>query len=325
MNSDSLNLIDGITKRIEDKKQVYSEATFWKIPRSNGKVDIKLKLGKYKHETDDFLFDEYRNERIPATNQSIISLENEGFLNLIKFIETHYEPFKHGIKNFISLDKSLDEDKISFIKALFSNPEKEKLLKFIADNNIIPQELVLGLQYANRLKAVKEFEEMLKKDLSENDWQKWFTKNSWVLGSNFVKILDEREIDTKNIADFLMEASDGFLDIIELKKPNSDAKFWMSQKDHDNYVPHSDLVKAITQSAIYIHKVEQQANSADFIKRVGVSVIKPRCLLIFGRSNDWNNEQKEAYRILNCSYHNLIIMTYDQVLERATRILDVKQ
>lgn len=166
---------------------------------------------------------------------------------------------------------------------------------------------------------------MLKEDLSENDWQKWFTKNNWVLGSNFVKILDEREIDTKNIADFLMEASDGFLDIIELKKPNSDAKFWMSQKDHDNYVPHSDLVKAITQSAIYIHKVEQQANSAEFIKRVGVSVIKPRCLLIFGRSNDWNSEQKEAYRILNCSYHNLIIMTYDQVLERANRILDVEQ
>ena len=47
--------------------------------------------------------------------------------------------------------------------------------------------------------------------------------------------------------------------------------------------------------------------------------------MIFGRSNDWNDEQKEAYRILNSSYHNLAIMTYDHVLRRAKRILGIDE
>lgn len=46
-------------------------------------------------------------------------------------------------------------------------------------------------------------------------------------------------------------------------------------------------------------------------------------LLIFGRSDNWDSEQKEAYRILNSSYHSLIIMTYDHVLLRAKIILNI--
>ncbi|MGI9086853.1 MAG: hypothetical protein ACR2HH_03785 [Chthoniobacterales bacterium] len=49
--------------------------------------------------------------------------------------------------------------------------------------------------------------------------------------------------------------------------------------------------------------------------------MKPRCTLIFGRSNDWNKEQAEAYRILNAGFHNLQVMTYDHVLTRAKRML----
>lgn len=34
-----------------------------------------------------------------------------------------------------------------------------------------------------------------------------------------------------------------------------------------------------------------------------------------------DDDQKEAYRILNTAYHNLTILTYDHVLDRAKRIL----
>ena len=136
-------------------------------------------------------------------------------------------------------------------------------------------------------------------------------------------MLDERDIDTENISDFLMEAYDGFVDIVEIKRPDGALKFWAEGKDHDNYVPHQDLVKAITQASKYIYEVEREANSVKFLERVGrVKTIKPRCILIFGRSSDWNDEQKESYRILNSNYHNLTIMTYDYILERAKRMLE---
>ncbi len=121
-----------------------------------------------------------------------------------------------------------------------------------------------------------------------------------------------------------MEAYDGFLDIVEIKRPDSRLNFWADAMDHDNYVPSSDLIKAITQATKYIYEVEREANSVKFLERTGnVKTIKPRCILIFGRSCNWNDAQKAAYRILNSSYHNLTIMTYDHILARAKRILEI--
>ena len=172
------------------------------------------------------------------------------------------------------------------------------------------------------MNSIRHFEEMLSADKVEKEWQQWFLENSWVLGSEFVRILDERSIDVQNISDFLMEAYDGFLDIVEIKRPEGELQFWAKSLDHDNYIPSSDLTKAITQASKYIYEVEREANSVKFLERVGhVKTVKPRCILIFGRSEDWNYEQIEAYRILNSSYHNLTVMTYDHVLQRAKRIV----
>ena len=141
-----------------------------------------------------------------------------------------------------------------------------------------------------------------------------------------MRILDERAIDTTNITDYLMQTYDGFLDIVEIKRPEGNLQFWAHALDHGNYVQSSDLTKAITQATKYIYELEREANSVILFERVGcVKTIKPRCSLIFDRSNSWNNEQKEAFRILNSSYHTLTIITYDHVLKRAERILGVDE
>ena len=117
-----------------------------------------------------------------------------------------------------------------------------------------------------------------------------------------------------------MRAVDGFVDLVEIKRPN-EMLFWANTKDHNNYVPSSDLIKAITQCLNYLYAIEQEANSVKFIERIGCKVIKPRCTLVFGRSKEWNEEQKQAYRILNAAYNQLSIVTYDHLLLRAQSIL----
>jgi hypothetical protein len=125
-----------------------------------------------------------------------------------------------------------------------------------------------------------------------------------------------------HIADYLMQAYDGFLDLIEIKRPGGTMRFWAEALDHGHYVPHSDLTKAIAQAQRYVYEVEREANSVKAIDRLeGVRAVKPRCTLIYGRSQDWDREQVEAYRILNASQHSLSILTYDHVLERARRML----
>jgi len=304
---------------LKEKAKTITRVAFWKIPHKKQQEDICLKIGRYNKA-------DFTPETLEVANpKSELTLDNDEFQQLLEFLYSNYEPFKQGIKKYIPLDEKFDQNSIEHLKAIFDNPDKQKVLNFIASNDILTEELIIGLQYQARINAVREFEAMLAQDLVEQKWQEWLKRNDWVLGSEFVRILDEREIDTANITDYLMQAYDGFLDIIEIKRPEGSLRFWADTQDHGNYIPSSDLTKAVMQATKYIYEVEREANSVKFLERVdNVKTIKPRCILIFGRSNNWNDEQKEAFRILNSSYHNLTIMTYDHVLLRAKKILEIE-
>jgi hypothetical protein len=306
---------------LKEKAKTVTRAAFWKIPHKNSQQeDIRLKIGRYNK--NGFAPETPEN----ANPKSELTLDNEEFQKLLEFLTENYEPFKKGVKKYIPLNEKFDQKSIEHLRAIFDNPDKQNVLDFIAKNNILTDDLIAGLQNQARINAVREFETMLGQNLVEQKWQEWLKRNDWVLGSEFVRILDEREIDTANITDYLMQAYDGFLDIVEIKRPEGSLQFWAHGQDHGNYVPSSDLTKAVMQATKYIYEVERESNSVKFLERVGnVKTIKPRCILIFGRSNDWNDGQKEAYRILNSSYHNLAIMTYDHVLRRAKRILGIDE
>lgn len=308
--------LDYLIGILREKQRTITRAVFWRIIHDTPREDIRLKIGRYNKIDFDVEEVECENPR------SELTLDHEEFLSLIEFIQQNYEPFREGVRQYIPIDEEFTVENIEHIKAIFNNPDKQEVVSFIIENDVLPDDLFGMLEYQKKAKAVEEFEEMLEDDLVEQRWQEWFTKNSWVLGTEFVKILDEREIDTENIADYLMKAYDGFLDIVEIKRPEGNLEFWARTLDHDNYVPSTDLIKAVTQASKYIYEVEREANSNKFLERVeNVKTIKPRCLLIFGRSDDWNDDQKEAYRILNAGYHNLTILTYDHVLDRARRII----
>jgi len=313
--------IEYITAVLYEKPLTVTRAMLWKIKHNHSENDeIAVKIGRYKKKKGPFnlTFEALEN----SSPKSELTLKGDEFEGLLNFIESHYKPFEKGVKKFIPLGDDFQADNVEHLQAFFNHPEKQELIDFVLGHDIIPDELFVAFNQLSKIRAVEKFEEMLDDDLTEHDWQKWFQENNWVLGTDYVRILDERNIDTKNITDFLMEAYDGFLDIVEIKRPDGDLQFWSSSKDHDNYFPHKDLTKAITQASKYIYEIEREANSIKFLERVGnVKTIKPRCVLIFGRSDDWNDEQKESFRILNSNYHNLNIMTYDHVLERAKRMI----
>ncbi|HTA34507.1 MAG TPA: Shedu anti-phage system protein SduA domain-containing protein [Solirubrobacteraceae bacterium] len=301
---------------LKKKARVVTEAALWKIKHRSGSEELSLKLGRYT------LVDGKRPEIDDPKSE--LTLDPDELAALVRYLEENLEPFRAGARKWIALDKELGPAQVAQLKTLFANPDQQQLVKFLSDHEILPTDLVNSLTYHKRCRAVKDLEDMLVKDLAEQPWQRWFQENDWVLGSEFVRILDDRHIDTEHIADYLMQAYDGFLDLVEIKRPEGALKFWSDALDHGNLVPHSDLVKAITQASHYIFEVERKANSDKFIRRVGgVRAIKPRCVLIYGRSRGWTEDQRAAYRILNASYFNLTILTFDHVLARAKRMLAI--
>lgn len=163
-----------------------------------------------------------------------------------------------------------------------------------------------------------EFEKYKKENgigKDEEVWQRFFQTNPWILGSDFVEILDERVIDEDSITDLPVKDYDGFVNIIELKLPTED--FWTQE-----IVPIASLTKAIMQCMRYITEMERRMNDYKKIGELGANILKPRITLIFGRSNEWTDKHRDQFRILNSSFHNISILTYDHVLLRAKKIIE---
>uniref|UniRef100_A0A7V3N694 DUF4263 domain-containing protein n=1 Tax=candidate division CPR3 bacterium TaxID=2268181 RepID=A0A7V3N694_UNCC3 len=162
--------------------------------------------------------------------------------------------------------------------------------------------------------AFNEYKEKLGVSRAENVWQKFFEANQWILGSDFVEILQERVIDEENITDIPVKDYDGFVNIIELKLPS--ASFWTAEN-----MPSADLTKALMQCARYITELERRMNDKKKVDGLGANILKPRITLIHSRSSNWSKEQKEQFKILNSSFHDIAILTYDHVLERAKKVV----
>jgi len=248
-------------------------------------------------------------EKITLNGFSMKKIQD--FLNLLQNLD-----LKNSSKEKIKFEGNID---INNIKSIFNNKNSKEILNCILDSDISKNTIIDTLEIQKRNNAIIDFEAILNnEDKNEHDWQKWFKNNSWVFNTDFIEILDKRTIDASNITDFLAKSYDGFVDIIEIKKHTF--SFWSKSTDHNNYIPSSDLVKAITQCAKYIYELERESSNTKFIENNGIKPIKPRCSLIFGRSNYWNEKQKEEFRILNSMYHNISVMTYDHVMDRAKKI-----
>lgn len=293
---------------LQMKKRVCSEAILMRIPHAHADVqDISLKIGRYNIP--------YGLES--KKPKSELTLNNEELDALIRYISENYKPLTLGQGEYINVSEESATLVENFKRLIEGQSDTARML---IENGILSDNVFLAASVIKKRDALIELQEKLQEEQPERYWQEWFTRNKWVLGSDFAQIVDERVIDTENIADYIMKSYDGFVDLVEIKKPNG-LPFWASTKDHGNYVPSTDLAKAITQCLNYIYAIELEANSTKFARRIGSRVIKPRCILIFGRSYDWNDEQREAYRILNAAYNQVSILTYDHISERAQNVL----
>lgn len=298
-------------KVLKAKKTVFSQAILMKIPRENNESPYySLKIGRYRNfiETPETL-----------NPKSELTLDNDELNSLIDYISENYAPIRLGEGDYIDISGGNEKLITSFKKLLDREKDAAALL---LKTGVLSENVLLAASTIARREALEFFKKNLDEDKPESFWQKWFEKNKWVLGTDFAEIIDERNIDTKHIADYLTCAYDGFVDIVEIKKPNG-IPFWASSMDHGNYVPSTELVQAITQCQNYLYAIEKRSNDAEFQERTNSKVIKPRCVLVFGRSKDWNDEQREAYRILDSSYTQLSILTYDHLLVRAENVLGI--
>lgn len=288
-------------------RSVCKAVFFRNCHKSSGEQIVSLKIARQKKV----------GYQCITKEDKAITLKPEEINKLIEYIQEYYAPLNIGMTEFIEADE--DAAKL-FTKVRDLGISDDEVVSKLIESGILTQNITVAITAAERNNAVREFEQAIDIERTESFWQNWFAQNKWVLGSEYLNILPERDIDTNDIADYLMRSIDGFLDVVEIKRP--DLKFWAGPDSHGNYYPTAQLTAAISQCLNYLYRIELQSNSVEFMERIdGTKTVKPQCMLVYGRSNDWGEDKMRALRILNAAYHQLHIITYDQLLLRAKQLL----
>lgn len=225
---------------------------------------------------------------------------------------------------------------LPFIAKKVSDRKKNELFESISklirelklDGKSITYESLNGLKasvnqvfYKNRL---NEFIKRLGKNLPEtkgkNSWQIWLYSNSWIFGSLYLKPISKKKVGFDQIPDYLFPTIDGFLDVLEIKTPKKD--IIREDKNHNgSFYWSQDASEAIGQVINYLCQIE--IHQLEIAKEIGIKTIKPRALILIGQTESWNVEKLEALRKLNFSLHGIEVLSYDQLLKRGERLIEI--
>ena len=156
-------------------------------------------------------------------------------------------------------------------------------------------------------------------DASEQDFQRVLGQHPWLFGSEYSELLTRRNWTRDDRLDFMLRrTADDYLEIVEIKTPILQPLF-RYDPSHDSYAPSAPLSAAVGQVVRYIEEVERQRDA--ILAKDGCDTLKIRARLIIGRDVDAN--QKAALRSFNGHLHRLEVVTFDQLLRIADRVLSV--
>ncbi|MFA5158816.1 MAG: Shedu anti-phage system protein SduA domain-containing protein [Patescibacteria group bacterium] len=276
--------------------------------------------------------------RLRAGDAVKMQLDTTQTRELVRHLLNLYEIGEGGVRRGTTVLEIANEDEVirtdvnraRIIKKLLEGEHGEEIWNALVEEDPgLATKISLSRIYEERKEVIQEFEDNISKELGEEYWQKFFLKNHWIFGSSYIGRIGERRINIKSTLDHPLITEDGHLEIVEIKTP--EFPFWKLQRDGSYFlyrkkylVPHVELQCAITQGENYILETEKEMDSKAWAEsHSGIYLIKPKCLIVHGRSNDWKGVESTAFRLLNDSLHGTTVITFDHLLLRARQMVEL--
>src|SRR3990167_2492922 len=218
-----------------------------------------------------------------------------------------------------------DTDKLNLVGSILSNfdAESASVPEFIKALSESSSKTISHLAAASKIieygKAIEILKSLVNSDSVESEFQAHLEKNPWMFGSEYSELLPRRNWTRDDKLDYMLRKTvDDYLEIVEIKTAFSEPLF-LHDKSHDSYYPSSKLSPIIGQVTRYIEEVERNRNT--IIAVDGTDPLKIRARIIAGRSGDKNHQA--ALRNFNAHLHRIEIITYDQLIKIAERVLSM--
>lgn len=259
----------------------------------------------------------------------------EAFQDLIKTFPKSAELDRYANSRISSIVKEFLPECDKYCEIFNQYIEKKSGLK-VRGTNSNPAKTNLEIELAQFSAASLQLEEMLSASeaIPESRWQEKIQDILRLLYPKY--ILCTREISFKGVdgydkrPDYILVDTNGFVDILEIKRP--DVPVLTKQASYrNNYVPVRELAGAVQQIEKYIFCLTSlEASQKDVLKKLtallpdGVKpeIVNPQGILLLGRSNHFNEQQRRDFELIKRQYKNIAdIMTYDDLARRLKNII----
>lgn len=249
-------------------------------------------------------------ESTTEISELIAKFKTDAKSNLLKLLLTNLNE-DEKITNILSSLSELEIDTL-FVHQKHNDWKVEienlkKLLELEESKNIVEE--------------IKKYQNLTQYSAGQPEkiFQNWIDKNHlWIFGVEYIKKHDARQISLYSEGDLLMESIDGFLDLIELKRPSNEI-FGKIDASHKSYYPSTDLSKVIGQCLYYLRKMDDIKLILE--KEYKIKIIRPRIKIITGRTKNYTDDQYNALRMLNCSLNSIEIISYDSLVKYGEKMI----
>lgn len=225
-----------------------------------------------------------------------------------------------------ALPRIADSDKLSLVSTILGEIDESNasLSMFVQAFEHGKEETLRHIATASRLvdysKALSKLRALVSDpSTSEKVFQAHLEANPWMFGSEYSELLSRRTWTRDDRLDYMLRRTvDGFLEIVEIKTAFAEPLL-LYDASHDSHYPSSRLSPVLGQVARYIEEVERDRNS--IIAKDSVDTLKIRARVILGR--DGTDKHQAALRSFNSHLHRIEVITYDQLIRIAERVLGV--
>ena len=168
-------------------------------------------------------------------------------------------------------------------------------------------------------RALDELRRLIETGANEAAFQRLLEQHDWMFGTEYSELLDRRHWTRDQQQDFVLRRTvDGYIEVVEINTALGGQPLFVRDPSRDVLFPRRELSAALGQVLSYIEELEADRDS--ILRRDGEDVHKVRAKVIIGR--DGAREQVEALRRLNGHLHRVEILTFDQLLRVAERVLE---
>lgn len=214
-----------------------------------------------------------------------------------------------------------------------SSEDREAMIAFLPDFIAVESlTAVSQLKATAQIKTLKQLaadlEAALESTYAESWWQTYVRANILVIQQGYISAIEKMNVaigDTK-YPDFMLVTHDNYLDILEIKKPNT--QMLRHDASRKNYFWDTEIAKAVIQVENYIEYVQHQADTVrNFIRDnygIELKVVRPRGIILAGDARKLTTaKERDDFRLLSLSTKNIVFVTYDELLSRLRNYIKV--